>query len=90
MAPLAVVRSLRLTETTDFYAGVRGAVAVPMRNDTSDKATTVIGVSSGLGLDTRLGPHLHGFVEAGPRGTFILSDGPTFGLSAVAGLGLVL
>ncbi len=89
---IAVVRSMRLTETIDFYGGARASLALPTTRDaaTNDKATSVIGVSSALGLDTRLSPHLHGYLEAGPRGSIILSDGPTFGFSAVAGLGLTL
>jgi hypothetical protein len=89
---IAVVRSLRLTETMDFYGGARASFALPTSKDvaTSEKATSVIGVSSALGLDMRLSPHVHGYLEAGPRGSVIFNEGPTFGFSAVAGLGLTL
>lgn len=89
-ASVAVVRSLRLTEGVDFYAGVRAALATPTQAHQNPHASSVGGVTSGLGLDVRLSKQLHGYVEAGPRAMLISNEGPTLGASAVAGLGLVL
>ena len=89
-ASAAVVRSMRLSQDVDFYAGVRAAAATPTGPNNSAKASSLLGVSSALGLDIRLAGQLHAYLEAGPRSTLIFNDGLTVGLSAVGGLGLVL
>jgi hypothetical protein len=91
-ASLALVGDRPLSGATSLYGGGRATVAVPIGSDNSMDAGNVVGGTLTIGLAADLSRSLRLFTEGGmlllsaERDRYL----PTFGVTAVAGIGMTL